>query len=232
MTEERSRFAFVIELLCTEPVGRGKAGNDKIVKYLTCLSKSLDQDPVSAPSSNFSQKYGIAAWLPLANGGAIHFYAWDNRKPSFVSVDIASSSPIRKDSALDYTSRYFKASPRQRNLVYRSISPPPPTWKELAQDVYRQRLTIVARSPRPPGDRQVAEFLPRLARELEMVPLRAVFVSSHDAWMHWETSGCVLSWRKELISLDIYTCKPFDAKRAQEFTRWFFSLKKLQSYCY
>ena len=45
-------------------------------------------------------------------------------------------------------------------------------------------------------------------------------------WVHWETSGAhFYAWDEPRVffSVDIYTCKAFDADRTVEFTRAFFS---------
>jgi hypothetical protein len=225
------RYAFVIEFLCDERVGKGDDGEEKVANYLLGLSRVLEKDATFEPSSHLSKKYGLAGWLPLSDGGAIHLYAWDDRKPSFVSVDIVAPVPINKNEAMNYTQKYFEVS-NSSEMVSKSISPPPPTWKELARDVYRQRLMLCADGCRSPRFDQIADFLPQLAKELDMVPLRSVFANRYNAWMHWETSGCVLSWRKQMLSVDIYTCKRFSSKHAENFTRDFFSLKALVSYCY
>jgi hypothetical protein len=227
----KKRFAFVIELLCRQPIGRGRDGRNRVATYLAGLSKALQKKPVRQPSSHLSKKYGLAAWLPVSESGAIHLYAWDDREPSFISVDIVSSSTVCKASALDYTRKYFGIS-EERNIVCRSISPTPPTWKELARDVYRQRLTLLSAMGQPPRYDQVVEFLPRLAEEIKMIPLYTAYANRHTAWMHWETSGSILSWLKGTLSLDIYTCKRFDSKKAEDFTRDFFSLRSLTSYDY
>ncbi|MBN1655469.1 MAG: hypothetical protein JXA30_17010 [Deltaproteobacteria bacterium] len=226
-----NRSVFVIELLCPEPVGRGDEGNEKVVKFLAKLAEVLDQKPERGPVSHLSKKYGLAGWLPLTRGGAIHLYAWDNRKPSLVSVDVTGSFPIYKKHALRYAGRYFGVSDGN-NIVSRSISPPPPTWKELARDVYRQRLTLLADDCQRPRSKKVVEFLPELAEEIDMIPLYTVHTKECHAWMHWETSGSVLSWLNGCLSLDIYTCKPFSAKRAICFTTRYFRTRNLKSYSY
>jgi len=226
-----NRSVFVIELLCAKPIGKDKDGRKKVVKYLAGLSEVLEQTPECRPSSHLSKKYGIAAWLPLVNGGAIHLYAWDDRTPSFVSVDTIGSFKIRKASATNYTRRFFEVSDGH-HIVTRTLSPPPPTWKELAQDVYRQRLTLQAENCHPLRRKQLAEFLPELAKQLEMIPLHKVHAKSCHAWMHWETSGCVISWQNGCLSLDIYTCKRFSEKRAKDFTREFFKIKAMVAYRY
>jgi hypothetical protein len=225
------RAAFVIELLSQNPIGKGEGGKNKVERYLLRLSDILSQRWLCQPSSHFSKKYGFAAWLPLENGGAIHLYVWDNRKPSFVSIDIAGSFSINKTAAITYTRQYFGISDVS-SIVSRSLNPPPPTWKELAQDVFRQRLTLVAKNCRRPSQTKIVEFLPRLAIELDMIPLCTIRANENAAWTHWETSGCVLFWLDDTLSLDIYTCKRFDAERAESFTKEFFHLNGLTSYDY
>ncbi len=225
------RSAFVIELLSKEPIGKDEGAKKKVKQYLLRLSDVLSQRRFCQPSSHFSEKYGLAAWLPLEKGGAIHLYAWDDRKPSFVSIDIAGSFSINKTGAMAHTRRYFKLS-AESSIVSRSIRPPPPTWKELARDVFRQRLTLVAQNCRPPKRAKIVDFLPMLAKELDMIPLCTIRANENAAWMHWETSGCVLFWLDGSLSLDIYTCKRFDVARAESFTKAFFDLNRLKSYRY
>jgi hypothetical protein len=225
------RTAFVIELLSKKPIGKDVVSKRRVERYLLRLSDILSQRGLCQPSSHYSIKYGLAAWLPLVKGGAIHLYAWDDRKPSFVSVDIAGSFPINKSEAVAYTRRYFGLS-AESSIVSRSLSPPPPTWKELARDVFRQRLSLVAKNCRRPSQQKIVEFLPMLAKELDMIPLCTIRANEDAAWMHWETSGCVLFWLNDSLSLDIYTCKRFDAERAESFTKSYFNLNGLMSFDY
>jgi S-adenosylmethionine decarboxylase len=51
-------------------------------------------------------------------------------------------------------------------------------------------------------------------------------------WVHWESSGAhFYAWEtpKLFFSVDVYTCKPFDARRAAEFTRDFFDAPEVEA---
>lgn len=48
----------------------------------------------------------------------------------------------------------------------------------------------------------------------------------YGGWIHWKTSGAsVYSYptKPALLTVDCYTCKPFSAKEAAEFTKKYFN---------
>lgn len=108
-------------------------------------------------------------------------------------------------------------------------------WKNLAPDLVRQRLIMegtTAHIIKPP---QIRRYLNALARVTKMEILSPPKVySAHEmgygAWVHWKTSGAVLysyPTTPPLFTVDCYTCKPFDTKRAADFTKRFFRAKEL-----
>jgi hypothetical protein len=226
-----ARDALVIELLSARPVGRGAQGKKKVCQYLKGLSESISARAACAPSAHLSEKYGLAAWLPMENGGAIHLYAWDDRTPSFISVDILGFTPIDEQGAISFTRDFYGVSDDE-SLVYRRTFGRLSRWRELAPEIYRQRLLLSAPGCEPPSRASVARFLPALSIALGMKPLSAKVVDKHAAWMHWETSGCVYHWQEEALTVDIYTCKRFAPQRAASFVQEFFGLPRLLAFGY
>lgn len=228
---KRKRYVYVFEFLNVNPIGTDAKGERKVENYLIKLCNLLSYQPLRNPSAHLSLLYGLSAWVPIKHGGAIHLYAWDDRSPSFVSVDIVSTLPINKSKVNSFSRTYFSLSD-PNEVSFKSLSPPPFDWKELAPDIHRQRMSLFASAVRLPSLGILAEFLPSLSNELDMVPLSTVFVDEHTAWMHWETSGCVVEWRNGVLSLDIYTCKRFDPQKALALTKTIFGFRSAKVYNY
>jgi hypothetical protein len=221
----------VIEFLSVNPIGRGPQAEANVFGYLNGLCQVLSMQPASVPTAHLSQRYGLAAWLPLTNGGAIHLYIWDDRHPSFISIDILGFLPIDEEKAIAFTRNYFGVS-RGEDIVIKSIIPQSSKWRDLAPEIVRQRLSLLSRGCSPPPQERIEPFLSALARELDMRMLSTTVIDRHAAWIHWETSGCVYHWQEEVLSLDIFTCKSFDTQRALSFTQKFLGLPQIISYCY
>lgn len=103
-------------------------------------------------------------------------------------------------------------------------------FRDLAPAIHRQRLVIEGYPPAPITDSDIRRFLSRLSSALGMTALMEPVTHRSDTygwagWLHWETSGAhFYAWEQPLLffSVDIYTCKPFNAEAAVEFTRQFF----------
>ena len=103
-------------------------------------------------------------------------------------------------------------------------------YRDLAPAIHRQRLVIEGYPAGPIADTEIVSFLSDLTGVLDMVPIRTPVVSRSEqygwaGWIHWETSGAhFYAWEHPLLffSVDIYTCKPFDADVATEFTTKYF----------
>lgn len=225
------RSALVIEFLCDSPVGQGAEGEARVHQYLNGLCAALGARSVCEPTAHVSEKYGLAAWLPLHDGGAIHLYVWDNRSPSFISVDILSFETLDEQRAISFTGKFFGIS-ESDDLVYRHTYTRPPTWQNLAPEVYRQRLLLISSGCLPPSAQRVEQYLTGLSLALDMKPLSTKLVDQHTAWIHWETSGCVYHWQEEVLSVDIYTCKAFQPQYARDFTESFLCLSHLSAVDY
>ena len=100
--------------------------------------------------------------------------------------------------------------------------------KDLAPDVYRQRMFIEGLREAPFTADEITVYLEKLCEVLDMTPLTKPYTHLSEkygwsAWMHWETSGVhFYSWDKlkpVFFSVDIYTCKPFDYQTAETFTK-------------
>ena len=107
--------------------------------------------------------------------------------------------------------------------------------KDLAPDIYRQRLVIEGYPEKPISDTQIKQYLSELSVKIDMKQLIEPVTDRSDlygwaGWIHWETSGAHLyAWEQPLLffSVDIYTCKAFDPKDAVAFTKEFFKANEI-----
>ena len=106
---------------------------------------------------------------------------------------------------------------------------------DLAPMICRERLVIEG-TPRGPITAQaITTYLVGLSDVCEMKVLLDPVTHRSDrygwaGWIHWEASGVhVYAWEEPLLffSVDIYTCKAFDALQAVDFTRKFFNAEEI-----
>jgi len=112
-------------------------------------------------------------------------------------------------------------------------------WRNLAPHITRQRVVIECTTEKLIGRLEIEEYLTELAKLTKMTVVSGPFSYEAEglgfgAWVHWRTSGAhVYSYTndpfgtgientKPLLTIDAYTCKPFDAKKAAEFTAKYF----------
>jgi S-adenosylmethionine decarboxylase len=108
--------------------------------------------------------------------------------------------------------------------------------KDLAPDIYRQRLVIEGIPSRAITDEDIKRYLSELSVQTNMVQLIVPVTHRSDlygwaGWIHWETSGAhFYAWEKPFLffSVDIYTCKAFDPETAVKFTRDFFDANEIE----
>lgn len=108
-------------------------------------------------------------------------------------------------------------------------------WKNLAPNLVRQRVIIEGTTEKIVEPEQIKEYLDELAKVTDMEKLSGPYAySAHDmgygGWIHWKTSGAAFysyPTNPALFTVDCYTCKPFSAKEAAEFTENFFKAKEL-----
>lgn len=107
--------------------------------------------------------------------------------------------------------------------------------KDLAPDIYRQRLVIEGYPAKPITDSEIKQYLSQLSSKLDMKQLIEPVTDRSDrfgwaGWIHWETSGAhFYAWEQPRLffSVDIYTCKAFPPEDAIEFTRDYFAASEL-----
>ena len=108
-------------------------------------------------------------------------------------------------------------------------------WKNLAPDLVRQRVIIEGTTEKIVEPEQIKEYLNALAVVCKMEKLAEPEAhSAHDmgygGWIHWKSSGAAFysyPTNPPLFTVDCYTCKPFLAEEAAEFTRKFFNAIEL-----
>src|SRR6185437_999788 len=105
--------------------------------------------------------------------------------------------------------------------------------KNLAPQIFRQRLVIEGTCSTPISDEQMKDYLSKLSTVLKMRTVLEPVAHRSDkygwaGWIHWETSGAhFYAWEQPLLffSVDIYTCKAFDPADATKFTQEYFKTK-------
>ncbi len=108
-------------------------------------------------------------------------------------------------------------------------------WKNLQPNLVRQRVIIEALTLEIINPEQMVEYLIALAKFTKMEIIHGPKAySAHElgygSWVHWRTSGAtVYSYptAPPLLTVDCYTCKPFNAKQAAEFTAKYFKTTKM-----
>lgn len=108
-------------------------------------------------------------------------------------------------------------------------------WKNLAPHLMRQRVVIEGTTEKIVEPEAIAQYLDTLAEFTKMEKLSGPYVySAHEmgygAWIHWKTSGGAFysyPTTPPLFTVDCYTCKPFDAEKAAEFTKEYFKAIEL-----
>ncbi len=108
--------------------------------------------------------------------------------------------------------------------------------RDLAPEIHRQRLVVEGYPTKPLKAEQIKTYLKQLSDVLKMRTLTEPVTHRSEkygeaAWIHWETSGAhFYAWDQPRLffSVDIYTCKAFEAKDAVEFTRTFFKATDLE----
>lgn len=230
------RETFIMEMNCEEPVGSDEAGQEKVKEFLKNQAKILGQKPLIEPVTHLSPKFGLSGWLPLEDS-VIHLYAWDmENQPHepFVSVDISTPAPLAEEvmnQLCRSTVEDLNAIEEEVVVKKKSDPPPPGEWTDLAPHIVRQRLSISAQTAEVIEDKSVSEYMSGLSKVLKMNQLSEPVIQGNTGWMHWETSGMIMSWDNDLqhLDMDIYTCKPFSPEDAIAYTRKKFKLLNLDS---
>ena len=108
-------------------------------------------------------------------------------------------------------------------------------FRDLAPSIHRQRLVVEGTRLGVIDAADIAAYLTELSVVCDMRTLVEPVTHRSDrygwaGWIHWETSGAhFYAWEhpEVFFSVDVYTCKPFDAVRVVEFTRRFFDATQI-----
>ena len=79
---------------------------EEITRYARELSAVLDMELITSPVLNHEPKYGWCAFVHWKESG-MHIYTWDNRLPSFFSVDIYTCKEFDPENVVRYTQEFF-----------------------------------------------------------------------------------------------------------------------------
>jgi S-adenosylmethionine decarboxylase len=115
------------------------------------------------------------------------------------------------------------------------LTPSTEPMTDLAPMICRQRLVVEGTCPRPIDADDITDYLAKLSVVTDMTTLLEPVTHRSPlygwaGWIHWETSGAhFYAWEQPLLffSVDIYTCKPFDAAEVVEFTAEYFHTDQL-----
>ena len=99
-------------------------------------------------------------------------------------------------------------------------------WQDLAPKITRQRLVVEGTIREPITDERIRTYLSELSSVCGMTPLMEPATHRSEThgwagWIHWENSGAhFYAWEEPMLffSVDIYTCKSFNAVVATKFT--------------
>ena len=102
--------------------------------------------------------------------------------------------------------------------------------RDLAPHIHRQRLVVEGSVTSPITAEDIVRYLKELGRVTDMSVLTEPVTHQSPmygwaGWVHWETSGAhFYAWDEphQFFSVDIYTCKAFDADKVTAFTAEFF----------
>lgn len=108
--------------------------------------------------------------------------------------------------------------------------------RDLAPDIYRQRLVVEGYPRKPITDKDIIRYLIELSTKTGMKKLIEPVTHLSDSygwagWIHWETSGAhFYAWNQPRLffSVDIYTCKEFSNQEAVAFTKDFFDVTDIE----
>ncbi|NJP04080.1 hypothetical protein HC823_02395 [Candidatus Gracilibacteria bacterium] len=155
-----------MELLTDEKIGFDENASYIVEEFMNDLAEVMGMETFRKPETHISPKYGFSGWLPgkEENGkaNAIHTYVWDDREPSFWSIDISTTAENLKKKVsqiIEFTRQ--KLSPYE--IVYKT-SQAPGDWKELDESIIRQRLSFLAKMKDGFNQENVANFFSRYLR--------------------------------------------------------------------
>ncbi len=227
------RETLVIEIRKGEKIGTDENASDIVKKYMKELAERMGVQMVHQPETHLSPKFGLSGWLPTKSeegASAIHIYDWDDRDPSFISVDISMPNATpddKKKEIINWTSEYFSAK-----KIATKTNKDRNDWQELAPEILRQRLSlrvklndVLKNGGLEIIQEKLIKYLEELCPVLDMngisKPLAIIDneISSISAWVHWETSGAIISCKDGFLDIDIYTCKEFNPETAINFTQ-------------
>jgi S-adenosylmethionine/arginine decarboxylase-like enzyme len=108
--------------------------------------------------------------------------------------------------------------------------------KDLAPEIYRQRLVIEGYPDHVIDEKEITRYLSELSKVIDMHQLIEPVTHRSElfgwaGWIHWETSGAhFYAWEQPRLffSVDIYTCKEFKPSTAVSFTENFFNANEIE----
>jgi S-adenosylmethionine decarboxylase len=110
-------------------------------------------------------------------------------------------------------------------------------FTDLAPGITRQRLVVEGYPAFAITDDHIGDYLVKLSQVISMTALNEPVTHRSDrygwaGWIHWESSGAhFYAWDEPIrfFSVDLYTCKPFEAEQVVDFTAGFFGATQIEA---
>ena len=105
------------------------------------------------------------------------------------------------------------------------------SWEDLAPDICRQRMIVEGTLHNQFEAVDMVRFCTEISQVLNMTPVSDPITDyadgyGHCCFMHWKESGMhIYGWdnrKPKFFSIDIYTCKSFNAQHVVNYTEDFF----------
>jgi S-adenosylmethionine decarboxylase len=111
---------------------------------------------------------------------------------------------------------------------------------DLAPHIHRQRLVVEGLVTAPIAAADIVRYLKEIGQLTQMRVLTEPVTHRSPlygwaGWVHWETSGAhFYAWDEphQFFSVDIYTCKAFNADAVTAFTTGFFAATETVSHSF
>lgn len=92
--------------LIIEGTLHNKFTGEMMTQYCNEITNVLNMTAVTSPVCNYDSDYGWCAYHHWKESG-MHIYGWDDRSPSFFSVDLYTCRAFEISSPVNYTKEFF-----------------------------------------------------------------------------------------------------------------------------
>jgi len=79
---------------------------EEMTRYCNDITQALKMTPVTSPVCNYDDNYGWCAYMHWKESG-MHIYSWEQRLPSFFSIDIYTCKVFSELDVIEFTRGFF-----------------------------------------------------------------------------------------------------------------------------